>query len=100
MTSPTTGTKRGAVTRETNPSTPAPPATTEITSRLLEAFEGCVAAVVNTNFETHRLSYIYEDDDNRDEIGNAPILFVCRCTEAFDRRSYNEHIRDKYKEVG
>ena len=55
--------------------------------------------VVDAAFERHRLAYMWEDDDTIGEDGKPTPLFVCKCTEAFDRSAYNRHIRDKYKEV-
>ena len=64
-----------------------------------ESLRQTVRFVVNQGFDAHRLAYVHEDEDNPLPNGRPSQLFVCKCQEAFDRSSYNEHIRDKYKEV-
>lgn len=42
-------------------------------------------------YERHRLKYVF--DKGGEEI------YVCHCEEGFDRRRFNMHIRDSFKEV-
>ena len=48
----------------------------------------------------HRLAYVFIDDDTLDEKGKPTQIMVCKCGEGLVRRKHNEHIKDKYKEVG
>lgn len=54
---------------------------------------------IDFEYDKHRLSYTYDDDDTPDGDGKPTQLFVCRCREGFDRRAFNAHIRDAYKGV-
>ena len=52
---------------------------------------------VESVFDEHRLAYMYLDEDTDPE--KAIQLFVCKCNEAFVRRKFNEHLKEKLKEV-
>ncbi len=45
-------------------------------------------------YELHRLRYAHIEDDGK------TITFVCICDEGFSqRRNWNQHIKDSFKEV-
>lgn len=50
-------------------------------------------------FDEHRLAYIHDDEDTPDAAGRPTRLFVCKCNEAYVRRKFNEHLKNKLKEV-
>jgi len=63
------------------------------------AMKGIHEVLVNQAFEKHRLKYVFPDEDTPDEHGKPTLIFVCRCDEGFERRAYNEHIRERYGNV-
>lgn len=51
-----------------------------------------LAAHIDDTFEEHRLAYVFIDGDNDDEE-----VFVCKCQEGFNRRHFNEHLKEKLR---
>ena len=54
---------------------------------------------IETVFFTHRLAYVFMDEDTPMANGKPTEVFVCKCQEGFERRKYNEHLKTKLKEV-
>ena len=70
-----------------------------IDERLRQVLSDWVDIHVENVFDEHRLAYIHDDEDTPDAAGRPTRLFVCKCNEAFVRRKFNEHLKDKLKEV-
>lgn len=67
------------------------------TSDYLRDLWAGLAGHIDAVFEEHRLAYAFKDEDNADDRGKVPTVFVCVCKNGYERRNFNIHLREELR---